>query len=758
MSTIQKFTFSKRSMQIKRKGYIFLCLIFLQNTFLFSGELSEKKKIFYLNSYDITFHTYESSIKAINEVFNQYEYTIDADFMDSKRFIVENLPVNLKERIKLKLELRGKYDMVLTSDDNALLFVLDNYEELFTNTPVVFWGFDNIEKARQLDTTKFITGVIESMLVKETIDLIKTAQPNVTGIIALTDNTNTGIIDFNIFQSIKSRFSELTLSEIKTNEFTTRELQDTINNLTTDKAILKISAYNLKDANLNLYDQYELFYKNSPVPVYCLGVSELQLGLIGGCLSDYYENAHLACQMAKEILKGSPVSDFDIIYNCPGKKMINYQTFLKYKFSEKLLPKDVTLFGAPSSKLNIRKDFFYAIVLSLLVALLLLGFNFRLVIHKRRLANKLRISQQNYEILFRESPSVNLLIEPKSGKITDANNVALKYYGYSIEEIKMLNITDINTLPETDVHEKMEQAHRGVSKGFIFSHRKKNGQIRDVEVYTALLKLNNQSFFHSIVVDVNDRLKAERELIEAKQKAEESDNLKTSFLANMSHEIRTPMNSILGFSDLLINDEVQVEKQTEYLKMIHSNGTHLLNLINDIIDISKIEANQLRISKKETSVNIILDELFLDFSNRKINNNLKFKFELTKGSQNDNFSIITDGLRLKQILINLLSNAFKFTDDGLIQFGYKIRKDGILQFFVKDSGIGIPEDKHELVFSVFQRLEDSYDKNYSGAGLGLSITKSLVEKLGGHIWLMSKPGEGARFYFTIPGDNGKLKI
>lgn len=745
-------------MQIKLKGYLFFCLIFLQSTFLFSSELSEKKKIFYLNSYDISFHTYDSSIKAINEVFNRTDYTIDADFLDSKRFKMDGLSANLKEKIKMKLKLRGKYDVILTSDDNALLFVLDNYEELFANTPVVFWGFDNIEKAHQLDSANFVTGVIESVLVEETIDLIKAVQPNVTEIIALTDNSNTGIVDFNIYKSTKTKFSELTLSEINTNQFTTKELQDTISKLTSDKAILKISAYNLKDANLNLFEQYELFYENSPVPVYCLGVSELQIGLTGGYISDYYENARLACQTAKKIMDGTPVSDFKIIYNFPGKKMLNYLACQKYNLSFNLFPKDVMLFGAPSTELNIRKDLFYAILVSLLIALILLGFNYRLVILKRQLADKLRISQQNYEILFRESPSVNLLIDPKSGIINDANNAALKYYGYTIDEIKKLYITDINTLPETDVYEKIEQANRGISKGFIFSHRKKNGQIRDVEVYTGLLNLNKQSFLHSIVVDITDRLKVENELIEAKQKAEESDNLKTSFLANMSHEIRTPMNSILGFSDLLINDEVSDEKQNEYLKMIHSNGSHLLNLINDIIDISKIEANQLRISKNETRINAILDELYIEFDNRKTTENLNFNFELIKGSKNENFSIITDGLRLKQILINLLSNAFKFTDQGLIQFGYKIRNDHILQFFVKDSGIGIPEDKHELVFSVFQRLEDSYHKNYTGAGLGLSITKSLVEKLGGQIWIMSKPGEGARFYFTIPGDNGKLEI
>ncbi len=419
---------------------------------------------------------------------------------------------------------------------------------------------------------------------------------------------------------------------------------------------------------------------------------------------------------------------------------------------------DTGIINAPSKKLNIREDLFFIIVIFLIAASIFLGINVILIISRRKLANRLKTSQQNYEILFRESPSVNLLIDPSTGNIADANNAALQFYGYRIEEMKKLKINDIDTLPSTDIYKKIKQVPKGTTRNFVVTHRKKNGVVRDVEVFTGLLNLNDHSYLHSIVVDITERLRAEREIIEAKQKAEESDNLKSAFLANMSHEIRTPMNSILGFSDLLINDGIKTDQQKEFLKMIYSNGNHLLNLINDIIDISKIEANQLKIIKRETSINSLLDELFMDFNNKRINEKLKFRLELLQGSQNPNYQIITDEMRLKQILLNLLSNAFKFTDEGLIQFGYKVRDDGMLQFFVKDTGIGIPCDKHEFIFSVFQRLEDSYTKNYSGAGLGLSITKSLVEKLGGHIWLMSEAGKGSRFYFTIPGTDEKLKI
>jgi PAS domain S-box-containing protein len=678
--------------------------------------------------------------------------------MDAKRFYDKAIYDNLKERLRIKIEERGEYDLVLTSDDDALNFVLHNYMEFFPNTPVVFWGFDNIEKIGYLDSITYVTGVMETLPARENIELIKRIHPNVDEIIAFYDSTSVGIIDFRIYDALKKDYPDMVLSEICTNNFSLNELQDTIGKLREDQLIIKFSSYQLKDMDLNLYEQIELLYNDSPVPVYCWGTVEIVSGFFGGCLSDYYEQATLACHLAKNVLNGADISKMKIVSKLPCKKIVNYSALKKYHIPDYLLPDDVVVLGAPSKKLNIRKDLFFIIVFSLITALILLGINIRLAWAKRRLADNLRDSQQNYEILFRENPSVNLLIDPGTGQIADANNAALKFYGYTIGEIKKLNITEVSALPLADTKEKIHQAQVGFNRDYVSRHRKKNGELRDVEVFIDQLNLPAQSFLYANVTDITERLETEREMIEARQKAEESDRLKSAFLANMSHEIRTPMNSILGFSDLLINGEGYPGKNKEYLKMIHTNGNHLLALINDVIDISRIEANQLKIIKKETKINVLIDELFIEFNNRRIQEKSDFILEVEKGSKNPDFEVITDGIRLKQILINLIGNAFKFTEKGFVQFGYKIREDGMLQFFVKDSGIGIPKDKQDIVFSVFQRLDDSYTKNYSGAGLGLSIAKSLVEKLGGHIWLMSDIDQGSRFYFTIPGAEEKLKM
>ncbi|MBA7524052.1 Sensor histidine kinase RcsC [subsurface metagenome] len=236
------------------------------------------------------------------------------------------------------------------------------------------------------------------------------------------------------------------------------------------------------------------------------------------------------------------------------------------------------------------------------------------------------------------------------------------------------------------------------------------------------------------------------ELQAAKMKAEESDKLKSSFLANMSHEIRTPMNAIVGFSSLLDDKELSNEDRQKYLKVINNNSDALLTLINDILDISLIEANQLAINKDLFDVDVLLMEVekLLMLDNR---NNLKITFLTNPGKQE--LKIYNDSVRFRQIMTNLLNNAVKYTEKGHITFGYELIEDAT-RFFVSDSGTGISESDIEFIFNPFYKVETVESKLYRGAGIGLSITKNLVELMGGKIWVESKSGEGTTFYFTLP--------
>jgi PAS domain S-box-containing protein len=252
--------------------------------------------------------------------------------------------------------------------------------------------------------------------------------------------------------------------------------------------------------------------------------------------------------------------------------------------------------------------------------------------------------------------------------------------------------------------------------------------------------------------NITIRKRAENELFKAKLKAEESDKLKSIFLANMSHEIRTPMNAIMGFSNLLGEQGISDSDRKQYIGIIRNSGDRLLKIINDIIDISKIEARQLKLSLEECNLNQIFTDSFETFCRSELlryKGNLKLVLNIPK--ENDEIKFISDKHRFQQILDNLISNAIKYSETGVIETGYHIITNAgekWIEVYVKDTGIGIPEEMHNLIFERFRQVEEG--RFHEGAGLGLSISKGIIDLLGGKIWFTSEINKGSTFYFSLP--------
>jgi PAS domain S-box-containing protein len=255
-----------------------------------------------------------------------------------------------------------------------------------------------------------------------------------------------------------------------------------------------------------------------------------------------------------------------------------------------------------------------------------------------------------------------------------------------------------------------------------------------------------------IASDITFQKDIESELRSAKEKAQESDKLKSAFLANLSHEIRTPMNGIIGFSELLTREVPENQTFNSYIEVINKCNDQLLHIIDDLVDISKIEAGQLLLNERNCRIAKVIEDLYIMYL-KECERMGKNSVLLYKDYNPQYFDtvITTDENRLRQILMNLLNNALKFTEEGHIRFGFNVGdRNGMIEFFVEDSGIGIPESQIETIFKPFRQIQQSGSRIYGGTGLGLSICRGLLKLMGGTIQVESKPGKGSRFNFSIP--------
>jgi signal transduction histidine kinase len=276
---------------------------------------------------------------------------------------------------------------------------------------------------------------------------------------------------------------------------------------------------------------------------------------------------------------------------------------------------------------------------------------------------------------------------------------------------------------------------------------RKSGKIATCLLSAELLTINNEKCLLSSLDDITSRKEYELNLIASKEKAEESDRCKTAFLQNISHEIRTPLNAIVGFSSLLGDDDLDKESRKSYVDLITKSSEHLLTILNDIMEISNIEAGVSKFNKQEININILLNDLYKQFRYRAIEKGIDLRVVVDQSFRNP--VIVTDSTKLIQVLSNLLNNALKFTEKGRIKYGYELKNNHI-EFHVTDTGIGIPEDLFDKIFDRFYRIDTSPVKKYSGTGLGLAISKAFIELLGGEIWVKSTVGKGTTFYFTLP--------
>ncbi len=485
----------------------------------------------------------------------------------------------------------------------------------------------------------------------------------------------------------------------------------------------------------------------------------------------------------------------------------------------------------------------------------------------KRAEQEISASEAKFNNAFHNHSAVKLIFDPENGNILDANKAAAKFYGWTVEELRKMNISQINTLSFAEFKKELESAGPD-NVHFNFSHRLANGKVKNVEVFSSIIDIAGKQFRHSIVHDVTEKKRAENqikllsrsveqspvstvicdinggieyanpvfqtitgyslkelkgknprilksghhpdefysdlwktilsgkdwsgeirnkkkngqlyweevvispilddqgkvvnfvsvreditlrkkmveELVTAKEKAEESDRLKSAFLANLSHEIRTPMNGILGFTEILKEPGLSSRQQQKYIDIIEKSGKRMLDTVHDLIDISRIETGQVNMHISEVNLNRQLRNIFEFFRPQVEQKGLRYILKEQVPQEME--VIITDSSKLDSILTNLLKNAIKYTCKGKIEVGCR-QKGQFLEYYVSDTGIGVPPGRQEAIFNRFVKSDLDDVESLQGTGLGLAISKAYAELLGGDIRVESKEGVGSTFYFTM---------
>lgn len=441
-----------------------------------------------------------------------------------------------------------------------------------------------------------------------------------------------------------------------------------------------------------------------------------------------------------------------MLYGAPKsiRQLTDHTGFVFVAFCLVCLAKIIEFFVSDKKPIDyFQSDMFEAYIMIIYqMLIIILTYSLALMFSKHLLLD-IKSEEEKFSKAFHTSPYAIVLTRLSDGHIIEANSGFLKNSGYQYQEVLGKSINDLHFWDkEEDREETMEEL---LKSGKVYEKelqfRNRSGDIIKGLFTSEIIVVNNEECVISSIDDITERKHTEAELIRSKEKAEESDRLKTAFLHNISHEIRTPLNAIIGFSTLLGDSDHNYETRQSFIEVIKNNSDNLLAIVNDIIEVSNIEAGILKLNMGKVNLNVLLNNLYKQFKPKSDEKGIGFNY--VSPLPDSDAGIQTDTTKLIQILLNLLRNAIKFTPEGLIEFGYTLKKNYV-QFYVSDSGIGIPADRHAKIFDRFYQVDNTITRIYGGTGSGLSISKAFVELIGGKIWLTSEIGKGSVFYFTLP--------
>lgn len=625
-------------------------------------------------------------------------------------------------------------------------------EYLLDKTPI---SPENMVTAEEVTAGYNVTLLKQPLYIFETIRLMLSVQPEIKRIAFIYDNRYISLLSgMNLERVIRKDFPDLQLSLLQTPTLQTEHLLDTLSSYNQETGIIYYSWMVLKRDQKNTYladNVQKMMSIFSHPPVFTLTDMNAELGGFAG--GYYIPTSSIAASLVKtaeEILNGTPARDIDPQAAGKPYAFLNYQYLLQHGILPERFPKNVVYFQQPDSFFVTYKIHILSSIVILILLISVAFLRFRLFIQKQKqrdrelvAAKKTEELNQKYGLVLKASRLCVWTWDLRTNLIYSDN----EYTSLPIQTGFQYSFTkdQLYQLIHPEDREIIRKAYEEVKEGrndiLSLELRILSPDLHWIESY-AIIGSRDEHFRPTTLVGgsvlIDQRKQMEQEVRE-KEKAEEANRLKSAFLANMSHEIRTPLNAIVGFSNLIAQTS-ESEETAEFCRIIETNNELLLQLVNDILDLSKIEAGQMDFIYSEVDLNEVFHTLEQTFKHR-----VKKGVTLYCEVPNANYFIHSEKNRLTQVINNFMTNACKFTFEGSIHMGYRPTHEGIY-CYVKDTGKGIAEEHIPHVFERFAK----FDSFIQGTGLGLSICETIVQTLNGQIGVESEEGKGSTFWFTIP--------
>lgn len=726
-------------------------------------DISQNPRVLFLGSYNYEWESVPKHLSGITDTLNGYAM-VDYVFMDTKRLEYEDVKEVVYQDILSRSESRP-FDYVIAADDAALMFVLEYKDELFSGIPVVFEGINDEAFAYRAAEDPLITGIVETFPLEETIALALNINPDAAQIVGITDDTVSGQGSTTQFFDCQKSFPDLTFSTLDCSQLTCAEIGDALAGYTNDTILIYLMM--TVDANGNTYSHTEATeYTTScaNIPVYKADELGLGVSILGGVMVSYHDMASAAAAIVLALAQGGDISDYPV-QTAPVFCAFDAAVMARFGITKAQV---AAAYGGKIEYVNDQPSFFQihknVIIPSGIIIALLIAFSvFALLVlrSRKKVVAQLEDRERGLNSLLENIPG-GLAIYRIRKVSKDA--IETLYSSQGIPKLSGRTMQEYqewikgglfeNTVSEQDLPRFLETISACVpeKKPFYLNYNLKHKDGSLVWVSLSAVwgydEKDGSRVYYAVYLDMSEQRKAQQAQREAMQ-AKASNDAKSDFLSRMSHDIRTPLNAVLGFISLALDEPDIPAGVAEYLENIDVSSKYLLNLINDVLDMAKIESGKVALHEKSVDGPKFLNSIARVFRAQAAEKGIKL---ITDFSESATPWVMMDELRSRQIYANLLSNAIKFSQSGTeIRWTVKDTPSSPdtmhMLCTVSDQGCGIRSQDYERIFQSFEQTETGVGAG--GTGLGLPIVKNLVELMGGTIRVGSELNVGTTFTFEL---------